>query len=100
MDRVGGKNLEFEFITVVGREIALIAPPAVLRELNASNRQRYAGHPASLDHRRCGSIHWAAVTHGDKSESPAARNVSFSASASKSPLLFSRQKLVRRSCII
>jgi hypothetical protein len=28
MDGVGGKNLEFEFITFAGREIALIAPPA------------------------------------------------------------------------
>jgi hypothetical protein len=30
---------------------------------------------ASLDHHRSPLNHWAAETHGDKSESPAARNV-------------------------
>src|SRR5450432_3729570 len=45
-------------------------------------RQGYVRHTAGLDHRRCFPNHWAAEgsrfirtdTHGDKSDSPAARN--------------------------
>jgi hypothetical protein len=32
MDDVGGNHLGFESVTLVGKEIALIVPPAVFRE--------------------------------------------------------------------
>src|SRR5439155_11287340 len=69
-------DLGFEPITSDGVRIALIAAPPGIRG-TASNRQRYVRHPAGLDHRRYVPIHWAADTHGDKSESPAARNEFF-----------------------
>jgi hypothetical protein len=61
------RDFGFEPITSGGERIAPIVAPLGNRG-RALNRQRYARHPAGLDHRRRSPIHWAADTHGDKSE--------------------------------
>jgi hypothetical protein len=61
------RDIGFEPVTSGGVRIAVIVAPSGNRGV-AANRQGYARHPAGLDHRSCSPIHWAADTHGDKSE--------------------------------
>ena len=49
-------------------------PAQEISESEISKWQGYVRHKAGLDHHRNRSNHWAAETHGEKSESPAARN--------------------------